>query len=262
MISSIAIGAFDGVHLAHKVLIDSVDAVAIIERNGGVLTPGYVRTRYIDKPSYFYHFDKIKELSAEAFLLRLKEDFPNLIKIVVGYDFHFGKDKSGDVKLLKKLFEGEVIVVDVIKSDEIAVHSRTIKDLIKNSEIKQANRLLGRSYQICGEVIRGQGIGSKEIVPTVNINPKEYLLPKEGIYATSTKIGDIWYKSVSFVGHRVSTDGKFAVETHIIDKDIHNVNDSIEISFESFIRENRKFDNLGELKRQIEDDILKAKEII
>jgi len=262
MISSIAIGAFDGVHLAHKVLIDSVDAVAIIERNGGVLTPGYVRTRYIDKPSYFYHFNKIKELSAEAFLLRLKEDFPNLAKIVVGYDFHFGKGKSGDVKLLEKLFDGEVTVVESIKSDGIAVHSRVIKDLIKNSEIQKANILLGRSYQICGEVISGQGIGSKEIVPTLNINSKEYLLPKEGIYATNTKIGDIWYKSVSFIGHRVSTDGKFAVETHIIDKDIHSANDSIEISFESFIRENRKFDSLSELKRQIEDDILKAKEII
>ncbi len=262
MITSIAIGAFDGVHLAHKVLIDSVDAVAIIERNSGVLTPGYVRTRYIDKPSFFYHFDKIKELSAESFLSRLKEDFPSLAKIVVGYDFHFGKDKRGDVKLLEKLFDGEVIAVDVIKLNDIAIHSRTIKDFIKNSEIQQANRLLGRSYQICGDVIKGQGIGSKELVPTLNIDPKEYLLPKDGIYATNTKIGDIWHKSVSFVGHRVSTDGRFAVETHIIDKEIHNVNDQIEISFENFIRENRKFDDFSELKRQIKDDILKAKEII
>ncbi|MBN2721793.1 MAG: bifunctional riboflavin kinase/FAD synthetase [Campylobacterales bacterium] len=262
MITSIAIGAFDGVHLAHKVLIDSVDAIAIIERNSGVLTPGYVRTRYIDKPSFFYHFDKIRELSAEAFLLRLKEDFPSLAKIVVGYDFHFGKGKSGDVKLLEKLFDGEVTVVEPIKSDGIAVHSRVIKDLIKNSEIQKANILLGRSYQICGEVISGQGIGGKELVPTLNIDSKDYLLPKDGIYATNTKIGDIWYKSVSFIGHRVSTDGKFAIETHIIDKEIHGVNGSIEISFESFIRENRKFDDFGELKRQIEDDILKAKEII
>ena len=262
MITSIAIGAFDGVHLAHKVLIDSVDAVAIIERNSGVLTPGYTRIRYIDKPSFFYHFDKIRELSAEAFVLRLKEDFPYLTKIVVGYDFHFGRGKSGDVKLLEKLFDGEVVVVDPIKSEGIAVHSRVIKDLIKNSEIAKANILLGRSYQICGEVIRGQGIGSKELVPTLNIDSKNYLLPKDGIYATNTKIGDIWLKSVSFIGHRVSTDGKFSIETHIIDKEIHGVNDSIEISFKKFIRENKKFDDFGALKRQIEEDILKAKEII
>lgn len=262
MITSIAIGAFDGVHLAHKVLIDSVDAVAIIERNSGVLTPGYIRTRYIEKPSFFYHFDKIRELSAEAFLSRLKEDFPSLAKIVVGYDFHFGKGKSGDVKLLEKLFYGEVVVVEPIKSDGIAVHSRVIKDLIKNSEMQKANILLGRSYQICGEVISGQGIGSKELVPTLNIDSKDYLLPKDGIYATNTKIGDIWHKSVSFIGHRVSTDGKFAIETHIIDQEIHGINGSIEISFEKFIRENRKFDDFGELKSQIEEDILKAKEII
>jgi len=262
VITSIAIGAFDGVHLAHKVLIDSVDAVAIIERNSGVLTPGYARTRYIDKPSFFYHFDKIRELSAEAFLSRLKEDFPDLAKIVVGYDFHFGKGKSGDVKLLEKLFDGEVVVVEPIKSEGIAVHSRVIKDLIKNSEIQKANILLGRSYQIYGEVISGQGIGGKELVPTLNVDSKDYLLPKDGIYATNTKIGDIWHKSVSFIGHRVSTDGKFAVETHIIDKEIHGVNYSVEISFEKFIRENRKFDDFRELKRQIEEDILQAKEII
>ncbi len=260
MITSIAIGAFDGVHLAHKVLIDIVDAVVIIERNSGVLTPGYIRTRYIEKPSFFYHLDKIRELSAEDFISRLKEDFPNLTKIVVGYDFHFGKDKNGDIKLLKKLFDGEVNVVDAIKLNGITIHSREIKDFIRNSEIEKANMLLGRSYQICGEVISGQGIGSKELVPTLNINTQDYLLPKEGIYATKTKIGDIWHNSISFVGHRVSTDGKFAIETHILDKELHNIKGSIEISFENSIRENRKFGSLNELKAQIEKDIKEARE--
>lgn len=260
MITSIAIGAFDGVHLAHKVLIDSVDAVVIIERNSAVLTPGYIRTRYIDKPSFFYHLDKIQELSAEAFVSKLKEDFPNLAKIVVGYDFHFGKNKGGDTKLLEKLFDGEVRVVNAIKLDSIAIHSRIIKDALHCGDITNANKLLGRGYEVTGEVITGQGLGAKELVPTLNLAVNDFLLLKEGVYITKTKIDNIWYNSVSFIGHRESTDGRFAIETHVLDRHIEALKGNVSISFVEFLRENKKFFSLDELKAQIEQDIKEAQE--
>ena len=261
-IKAIAIGSFDGLHIAHKTLIDKVDAIVIIERNGGYLTPGYKRSLYTDKFCSFYHFDKVKSLSPESFVNKLKEDFPSLEKIVVGYDFHFGKSKAGNAEMLQALFDREVLVVDEVSCDGIPVHSRTIKAYLREGKVEMANKLLGRRYCVDGEVITGQGLGKKELVPTLNLHIDHYQLPLEGVYATRTKIGEAWLSSVSFLGHRVTTDGSFAVETHILDEDIGTVNGKVWLEFVSFIRENKKFDALDELRVQIEKDILKAKKLI
>ena len=258
-IKSIAIGSFDGLHLAHQTLIEQVEAIVIIERNGGYLTPGYKRSFYTSKICCFYHFDKIKSLSAEAFVNTLKEDFPALEKIVVGYDFAFGKDKMGDAKHLKMLFDGEVAIVKEVSYQGTAVHSRTIKSLLRQGDIGRANALLGRKYQIEGSVIKGQGLGQKELVPTVNLQVEAYQLPLEGVYATRTKIDETWFDSVSFIGHRVTTDGSFAVETHILSQEIVLSQHSVWLEFRAFIRENKKFDGLDALRQQIEEDMNKAR---
>ncbi len=260
MIRSIALGAFDGVHLAHQELIRRVDGVVIIERGNGRLTPGFVREHYIAKPTFFYYFDKIKDLSAKEFVAMLKVDFPSLEKIVVGYDFHFGKNKEGGTALLKELFHKEVDVVEEIMLDDISIHSRVIKETLEAGDIKTANRLLGRAYKICGTVIAGQGIGKEQLVPTINLKVQDYTLPKEGVYVTQTIIDGIHYDSVSFIGHRESTDGSFAVETHILDETIGAVLERVEIIFLDFMRENRKFDNLNALKKQIDLDIKIARQ--
>jgi len=258
-IKSIAIGSFDGLHIAHKTLINKVDAIVIIERNGGYLTPGYKRSFHTDKLCCFYHFDKVKSLSPEAFVNKLKDDFPSLEKIVVGYDFHFGKGKAGNADMLQSLCDREVLVVDEVSIEGIPVHSRTIKAYLREGKVEMANKLLGRRYTVDGEVIAGQGLGKKELVPTLNLNVDHYQLPLEGVYATRTKIGDEWLSSVSFLGHRVTTDGSFAVETHILDKDIGIVNGKVWLEFISFIRENKKFNGLDDLRTQIEEDIVEAK---
>ena len=261
-IRSIAIGSFDGIHRGHKTLIDQAEAVVIIERNRSVMTSGYRRTHYIDKPSFFYHLEKIKSLSAKAFIAKLSEDFPKLETIVVGYDFAFGHKKEGDTLLLQELFDGEVMVIEEVKYKNISIHSRSIKEFIKNGEIRIANELLGHNYKIEGEVIKGQGIGSKKLVATLNLQVRNYLLPKEGVYATQTLINNTWLPSVSFFGHRVTTDGSFAIETHILDKDIGVIREKIELNFIAFIRENQKFDGLEALKLEIERDIRRAKEFL
>ena len=94
---------------------------------------------------------------------------------------------------------------------------------------------------------------------TLNLNVYDYDLPKDGVYATRTKIGGEWLDSVSFIGFRVTTDGSFAIETHIIDKDIGVVKGKVWLEFVAFVRENRKFDGLEALKNQITLDIVEAK---
>jgi len=121
-----------------------------------------------------------------------------------------------------------------------------------------ANKLLGRTYAIEGRVIPGQGLGKRSLVPTLNLKVEHYQLPLEGVYATRTQIGSSRYPSVSFLGHRVSTDGSFAVETHILDKDIGSVEGEIVLEFVALIRPNRKFDTLEALKEQIKKDIESA----
>ena len=261
-IRSITIGSFDGLHLAHQKLISQAEMIVVIERNSGYLTAGHKRSLYTDKPITFYHLEKIRTLDPVQFVAKLKEDFPSLEKIIVGYDFHFGRDKHGDAALLQTLFEGEVSIVKEITWKGIPVHSKTIKALLKEGDIKTANALLGRAYRIDGRIIPGQGIGSESLVSTLNIHTKQYQLPAEGVYATRSKIDGVWLPSVSFVGHRVSTDGSFAVETHIIGEDIGIVTGDLWIEFMAQLRPNRKFDNLPALKQQIKEDIQKAREIL
>jgi len=261
-IKSIAIGSFDGIHIAHKTLIDQVDALVIIERNGGYLTPGYRRSHFTSKVCCFYHFDVIKGLTPEAFVEKLKKDFPLLETIVVGYDFHFGKNKAGNAQVLRELCDKEVIVVEEVSIEGISVHSRTIKQYLKEGNIEMANTLLGREYSIEGDIISGQGLGKNELVATLNLSVQSYQLPLEGVYATRTKVDGEWLDSVSFLGHRVSTDGNYAVETHILGEDIGIVRGVAQIAFVAFMRENKKFESLDALKQQIQDDIDSAKKIL
>ena len=258
-IQSIAIGSFDGMHIAHQTLAGKVDALVIIERNGGYLTPGYKRANFTSKVCCFYHFDVIKGLTPEAFVQRLKTDFPQLSIIVVGYDFAFGKEKAGTAQTLRTLFDGKVEIVQEVSIEGVSVHSRTIKAYLREGNIAMTNKLLGRTYSIDGMVVSGQGLGKKELVPTLNLNVKEYQLPLEGVYATRTKIKGEWLDSVSFLGHRVTTDDSFAVETHILEHDIGEVKGKVEVGFIDFIRGNQKFDSLQSLKLQIENDIVQAK---
>ncbi len=115
---------------------------------------------------------------------------------------------------------------------------------------------------IDGVVIKGQGLGRKELVPTLNLKIDHYQLPLEGVYATKTRIGKEWYYSVSFLGHRVTTDGSYAVETHVLERDIGEVSGTICIEFVALIRKNEKFESLDALREQIGIDIEEAREVL
>jgi len=264
-ITSIAIGGFDGMHLAHQELFKRLDkngAIVVIQTGYANLTPKTTRAKYTSFPIYFYELQLIKHLSAKDFINLIKQEFVNLKTIVVGFDFRFGINASGSIHTLKELFDGEVIVVDEFKYKGTAVHSRVIRDLISTGQIKKANQLLGKNYTIIGMHIKGQGLGAKQFVPTINIDVKEFMYPSAGIYVTYTYINDIKYQSVTFIGHRVTTDGKFAIETHILNKDIkdEDINSKISIEFLCKLRENKKFELYENLKKQILLDIKQSKD--
>ena len=257
-ITSIAIGGFDGMHVAHQELFKNLDengAIVSIESGFANLTPKVYRQEYSDYPIYYYVLDNIKHLEGDQFIKLLNEEFPNLKKIVVGYDFCFGKNRRYCIEKLKELFHGNVKIIDEIKIDDIAVHSRVIREYLKDGEIEIANKLLGKEYKIYGHKIKGQGLGTRSFVPTINLKVEQFLLPKEGVYITKTILNEIEYNSVTFLGHRVTTDGSYAVETHILDENIINDTYTIQIKFIKKIRDNLKFDSFDELKNQIDKDI-------
>ena len=261
-ITSIAIGGFDGMHIAHQGLFKNLDvngAIVSIESGYANLTPKKYRQEYSIYPIFYYILEDIRHLEGCEFIKLLKQEFPNLKRIVVGFDFCFGKDRKYCIEKLKEFFDGEVIVIEEIKLNNIGVHSRIIRDYIKSGDIKMANKLLGKEYKIYGQKIKGQGLGTKSFVPTINLKVDEFLLPNEGVYITKTILDEVEFNSITFLGHRLTTDGSYAVETHILDENIENKDYRIQIKFYEKSRENKKFDNFEELKNQILEDINLAK---
>lgn len=262
-ITSLAIGGFDGMHSAHQELFKQLDnngAILSIESGYATLTPKKYRQEYSKYPIYYYVLDEIKHLEGNKFIDLLKEEYPKLKKIVVGFDFCFGKNRGYCIEQLKDIFEGEVVVIDEFKIDNISVHSRTIREYISNGDLITANKLLNKEYKIYGTQIKGQGLGAKSFVPTINLEVEDFLLPQTGVYISKTILNDIEYNSITFLGHRVTTDGSYAIETHVFDEDIINDDYEIEIKFYKKLRDNKKFDTYEELKMRILLDIKEAKE--
>ncbi|MCF6310786.1 MAG: bifunctional riboflavin kinase/FAD synthetase [Sulfurimonas sp.] len=262
--TAIAIGGFDGMHIGHQHLFNALGengTIVVIETGYANLTPKKDREHFSHYPILYLELGDIRNLSGEEFIGFLKKKFPKLAKIVVGYDFHFGKNRKYSFDDLRTLFlkenaDGDVQVIDEVNLHGDSVHSHKIRAKLQLGDVKGANAFLGHNYTIRGNIVKGQGIGKKELVATINLDTKGYLIPKEGVYATSTRIDDEehYHPSVSFVGHRVTTDGSFAIESHILDGEVLCTT-SARISFVSFIRDNKKFDSIQELKKAIKKDI-------
>ena len=261
---SIAIGGFDGMHVGHQHLFEKLGengCIVVIDSGHANLTPFHEREKFTHHPVYYFSLQEIRHLDAVGFINLLKKVFKNLKRIIVGYDFHFGKDRAYNFDDIIEIFDGEVVVIDEVKVNNISVHSRRIRQALHAGEIKLANALLGHSYTLCGTHIAGQGIGAKELVATINLEVKKYQLPKEGVYVTLSAIDDEehFHPSITFLGHRTTTDGSYAVETHILDGEV-TCKQKVRVAFIDFVRENRKFKTLQELKEQINRDINIAKE--
>ncbi len=266
-IDSIAIGRFNGFHLGHRTLFHNLignGAILMIERDSKeYILPREHSFRYIDLPIFKYELIDVRELSGEDFVRKIVLDFPNLKRIVVGYDFRFAKNRDSSasdlVNILKiklNLLNCEVLIVDEVLVEGISVHSAEILKQLRNGEIEIANKLLSRNYTIIGKEIRGQGLGKNALFPTINLDIGLFAKPMAGSYITETEINNKIYKSVTFIGVR-STDDNESIETHLIDTNlnINNFIDEIKIIFYKFIRGREHFNELDSLKKAINGDI-------
>jgi len=257
-ITSLTIGGFDGMHKAHQELFKNLDkngAILVIETGYANITPLHYRQKYTKIPIFYYILEDIKHLSGEEFIKVIQKEFINIKKIVVGFDFGFGKNRSCSSKDLIKIFKNKIKVINEISINNIPIHSRIIREYLKKGDIKTTNLLLNRYYEIEGNIIKGQGIGKKSFVPTINLIIDIFLLPSNGVYITQSTINNKYYNSITFIGNRLSTDNQYSIETHIINKKISHIDSTIQIKFIDKLRNNIKFDNYQTLKKQILIDI-------
>lgn len=272
-ILSLAIGKFDGVHLAHQRLLQRLcfkGAVLVVDRQEPkrVLTPLSDRARLLKKYAsqvYFLPLEIACPFSPLEFVQLIEDKFPLLQKIVVGYDFRFGRERVGNTETLRALLDKKIAleVVPEIKIKGIPLHSCHIKESIQQGNVVLAQKFLGRPFVLEGPVIPGQQLGRKRLYPTLNMSlDMDLLLPSFGVYATRVEFAHACFLGVSFLGHRLSTDGKMALETHVLDAPIFTTPRHLRLIFVQKIRDNAFFGDLNSLKHQISLDMQEAKGIL
>jgi len=276
---SIILGYFDGVHLGHQALINyarkmaknrlalmtfSVPVSKFIKntKNSQILTSLDDRFRIISKLGvddyYVVNIDaNFLNFEAEKFIEILRK--LNVCEVFCGSDFRFGKNRLGTPELLTKYFD--VKMFDLVTDNGEKISAQDIKYLISNGNIQEANRLLGHNYMISGTVVHGQQIGRKLGKPTMNVKPSdEYVFPKFGVYKTIAYVDNVPHLAVTNVGVKPTIDNcdVVTIEAHLENYHEEKYTETIQLEFLEFIREERKFNSLDDLKNQIEEDCQKV----
>lgn len=288
----VTIGNFDGVHLGHQQLFGEVVQRAV--RNGGcsvvvtfdphplrVLRPDGIKListidqkiEQIERAGIdvlvIIPFDKeFAATSAEQFVQRILLDTIGMTELVVDYDYAFGKGRSGNTEFLTEKGRENgfpVTVVPPYYQDGMLVSSTKIRELVSDGRMEEACWLLGRPYQIRGEVQVGKRRGGMEIgYPTANLQVnQEDLIPRIGVYATQVICGGRCYGGVLNIGYNPTfAEGQLVAETHIFDfkEDIYGK--PIRLNLLAFIRDEKKFSGIRELAEQIGRDVIEAQRIL
>ena len=287
--SAIAIGNFDGFHLGHQKVINQGKLIA--KKNNlkfGLLVFQPLPIMFFNKKLKNYRIDSLdqKILSSKKhgfdFLIIKKFDkkfssisSENFIKeiiykklktklIFISKNFRFGKNRAGDVKLLKKredFFKYKTRTISPLNKKNLIISSTLIRNKIKNGKIEYANKLLGRFWTIEGKVQRGDRRGRTIGFPTCNIDIKNYIVPKLGVYSSKILIGNkTKKKGIVNVGYRPTFGkNKLILEAHIFGFNKNIYDKRIKIMLIKFIRGEKKFKNILQLKKQINKDIKDAK---
>jgi riboflavin kinase/FMN adenylyltransferase len=286
----VTVGKFDGLHKGHAKLFDVLTEVSE-GRDKVVLTfsakPIDVINNMISRTlvtenekqllceakgiDYYISLPLTKEfldLSPEAFVKNVLVDSLDVRTFVCGPDFTFGKFGAGDVQLLTKLatyYGFDVIVVEKEKYNNTDIGSTGIREKIIQGDIMMANEMLGHPYSVLGKVVEGKRLGRTIGIPTANIIPDENkILPPKGAYCTRIAVGDKVYTAVSNVGINPTVeDGRVVkIESHLLDFSGDIYGEIIKVEFVDFLRKEQKFGSVDELKKQIQKDIKKAREIL
>jgi riboflavin kinase/FMN adenylyltransferase len=278
----LAIGIFDGVHRGHQALIEEAQADA--KKSGGTA----VVMTFEPHPMMFFqrgepplrlsnppHKELLLERqgvthlavlpfeagragqTAEEFVSDLRAACRPLGGIVVGADWKFGKGRTGDVALLQKLGGFEVDGIPAVTIDGEVISSTAIRLAVKSGDLAFAEKALGRPYAVFGQVVRGSGKGHQIGFPTANIDTAGYQLPPDGVYAVRVILGDKSFDGIANLGFRptVSQGHQRVLEVHLFDfgGDLYGMD--VEVEFLRFLRGEKKFASVDELRDQIARDI-------
>jgi len=291
----ITIGNFDGVHIGHQALfhevIEKADSIGgtsivmtfephpvrVLKQNGHPpLITLYeqkvelIESSGIDVLICIPFTGEFAAISAKEFVEDILLTRIGVKVMVVGQDYTFGKNREGNLELLQiyaKNFGFEVIVTDWIlalnKSQDRISSTRT-RELVMAGKMAEAQKLLGRYYQIRGVVTPGRNRGGRLLgFPTANIALHDELCPKTGVYAVTVEFENKQHKGVANIGYSPTFDDQtFSVEVHILDFNENIYDRKIRVNFIQRIRDEKKFSNISELSDQIKKDIVKARKIL
>ncbi|WP_454781167.1 bifunctional riboflavin kinase/FAD synthetase [Legionella sp. WA2022007384] len=216
---------------------------------------------------YCLKFDSIlAQTSAADFVRTYLFSTLNVKYLLIGEDFRFGKNREGDVSLLKKLsseFACDVNIYSNFCINENRISSTRIRTALQHGELDTASKYLGRPYNICGRVLHGDGRGRQWGIPTANLALHRTSLPLKGVFAVQVRIANKIIYGVANVGRRPTVDGsKNILEVHLFDFDQSIYGELLQVFFLHKLRDEVKFTSVDALIAQIYDDIAVAKEFL
>jgi riboflavin kinase/FMN adenylyltransferase len=285
-----AIGNFDGVHRGHRQILAAVvaeargrklQAVAVTfdphpdkvlrpEHAPHLLTPMPERLRLLERTGIdavvVLRFDRaLANLSARAFVQDILVNALAVRGLHEGGNFRFGCRAEGGVQELAALgaeFGFGLTVHSAVHVHGLEVSSSNVRDLVATGDMRRARWMLGRPFAICGTQRRDRGVGTRLLVPTVNLAPYEGLMPALGVYVTRMTIGERCFQAVTNVGNRPTFEGAgFSVETHILNFDpvAMHAETPLQLEFLLRLRAEQQWPNPEALKAQIFKDVARAK---
>ena len=291
---SATIGNFDGLHIGHQHILDSVKDHARGKDFASMVfftephASEYFAEFYDAKKSppricpwrekvtllkdygidfaFFLKFNPaLNRMSPEEFIKQVLEQL-NLKYLRVGDDFRFGKDRAGGFNMLTDWGQSsnvEVVSTKTILFKDRRVSSTWIREALQKDDFKLASQLLGRPYYFSGKVVRGQQLGRTIGIPTANLWMPKQRLPVSGVYAVSCSIDGARLDGIANMGIRPTVGGSSPVlEVHLFNFNKNIYGKRIKVEFKNKIREEQKFDNIDALKDQIHKDINVAKKLL
>jgi riboflavin kinase/FMN adenylyltransferase len=278
-------GTFDGVHLGHQKILKQVVKDAKAMQAESVLLTFHPHPRLVLNPNsqilqiqdiedkievvaalgidhmILMKFDnELSQLDPVDFVKKIWVDGIRLNKFIIGYDHKFGKDRKGNVDLMKKLsvdFNFEVMQIDAMDVENCIISSSEIRKSITNGNIEQAQNLLGRPFNLRGTVVSGRGIGKELGFPTANIhlNNNSLLIPLQGVYAVEIQLNEKRYYGMLNIGTKPTfNEHNQTVEVHIFDFNNKIYGQELNILFLKRIRNEKKFENKQKLIEQLRKD--------
>jgi riboflavin kinase/FMN adenylyltransferase len=285
----LALGNFDGLHRGHMKIIERVRRVASERAATAVVmtfdphpprvvrpdkAPPLLMTKAqrlealsragIDGVAVVRFTPELSQWDPETFVHTVLADWLRVSEVWVGANFLFGRDRAGNFSMLRSLgarygFRTEKI--DPVRYKEFVVSSTRIRRLISEGRVDEAGALLGHPYTIEGDVVHGDERGRQIGVPTANIVSDNELIPPLGVYATTVRLDGVIYPSVTNVGVRPTfgDDGRVVVETHLLGTTLDLYGRRLVLGFIQRVRDERRFDDVEQLKAQIASDVQKTR---